>query len=135
MRPLLLALLLFGPALHAYDAPVGVTLAVKLGTVQLNSYDLLLTQKKGYVHVLFNAAPYLTDLTDAKAMQAAAHDIIANEAIVKFPTEKNFKIDVADVSASDDYGQPAWDKIKLIERFTATAKKSKVSVKKVKAAR
>ena len=132
----LAALLALAPNLHAYlGGPEGVTLSVKLGSKQVNSNDLAFTQKTGYVHVMFNATPYLAEIPGGKnGLKAVVTEMVKKEGLPKFPDEKLFKIDVADISVRDDYGLPVWDKVKLIERYTAKpGKKKSLLVEKVKA--
>jgi hypothetical protein len=133
---LLLALLALSPGLQAYlTGPEGVTLSVKAGGKQVNSNDLVVSQKEGYVYVMFNATPYLDGIPGGKAgLKALVTEMVKKEGLTRYPKEKLFKIDVADISARDDYGMPAWDKIKLIERYTAKAGKKGLMVEKVKAA-
>jgi hypothetical protein len=133
----LLALLALAPNLPAYlSGPEGVTLSVKLGDKQVNSNDLVFTQKEGYVHVMFNATPYLADIPGGKeGLKPVVTDMIKKEGLPHFPTEKLFKIDVADISARDDYGLPIWEKVKLLARFTAKTAKKGLVVEKVKASK
>jgi hypothetical protein len=132
---LLLALLALAPALPAYlSGPQGVTLSVKLGAQQVNSNDLTFTQRPGYVHVMFNATPYLADIPGGKdGLKPVVTELVKKEGLPNFPKEKLFKVDVADISARDDYGLPIWEKVKLIERFTAKVGKKGLSVAKAKA--
>jgi hypothetical protein len=139
MRPkkmFLLALLTLplASALRAdLSQPTGQTLTAKAGSKAISADDIAFTQKDTYVHLLVNASPYpaMTEKSCAQ-LPAILKSLIRSKGLADFPGAKFFKIDVADISARDDYGLPAWDKVKLIKRFSATVDKAGVHVKPVK---
>lgn len=129
---LLLGLSRLAPAY--LSGPESVSLSVKVGERAVRSDDFLLDQKNGYVHVLFNATPYLDSLPKGKdALAALVTQLLKSEALPQFPDAKLFKIDVADISARDDYGLPLWEKVRLIQRFTARPTKKGLMLKPVAA--
>ena len=132
---ILLVFLALSPALRAdLGQPTGLTLSVQAGDKAISADDISFTQKTGYVYLMFNAAPYPGALAKAHAaLPKIVQALVEKEGLKSFPGAKLFKVDVADVSARDDYGLPAWDKVKLIERFTVKAGKKGLQVAKVKA--
>jgi hypothetical protein len=139
MRPIyaiLLAVLALSVPLRAdLGQPTGLTLSVKAGDKAISSDDISFTQKSGYVHLMFNAQPYPAAIAKGRAqLPAIVKALVEKEGLKAFPGAKLFKVDIADISARDDYGLPAWDKIKLLERMTVKVGKKGLQVQRVKAA-
>lgn len=110
-------------------SPTGVTLSVKAGDKGISADDLALTQKTGYVHILFNASPY--PAADPAALPGILLALVKEAALPKFPKAAWFKIDVADVSARDDYGLPVWEKIKVLGRYSVKVGKKGLQIQSV----
>lgn len=113
--------------------PSGIDLGVKAGAKAVSSDDIAFTPKSGYIHMIFNAAPYpaVTGKNRA-ALSRVVLRLIETEGHRAYPDSNLFKVDVADVSVRDDYGLPAWDKIKLIQRFVVKATKKGFQIETVK---
>ena len=127
-------LLAFNMTLRAdLGNPSGMTLTVKAGEKAISADDIAFTQKLGYVHLMFNATPYPYVMGHSKTnLEKTVSALIKSEGLKQFPEAKVFKVDVADISARDDYGLPAWSKIKLIERLIVTVNKKSLKVQHVK---
>jgi hypothetical protein len=131
---LFLILAALTPSLRADLAhPDGLTVSAKAGDKFISTDDFAFTQKDGYVHLLLNASPYPAMTAKNADLVLVVKGLIKVKGLVDFPGSKLFKVDVADISARDDYGLPNWEKVKLLQRLTVTVGKKGLSVQKVKA--
>ena len=103
-------------------ADVTATASVQAGPLTLNLKDVIFTQKKGYVHVLLDAWPYAAQISaqGLSSLSSVAEALLSTEGMKRFPKEKNFKLDVVELSQRDDYGAPRWELVKLKERYKAS---------------
>jgi hypothetical protein len=107
---------------YADEKPAPVTFTA--GALHLCMDDVYFTQKKGYVHVLFDILPYAAQIraTHLTSLSTVAQALIKDQGLKQFSKEKKFKIDVVEILARDDYGAPRWDQIKLKESYLGEAK-------------
>jgi hypothetical protein len=117
---------------------VGATYEARTGTVQAGPLELSLdnvtfTQKKGYVHILFDVFPYAARIQalGLKSISPVAAALLTQECPRRFPAETKFKLDVIELSQRDDYGNPEWGKVIVKERYQGQRKGAKVKVSRI----
>lgn len=113
---------------RAEDKPAPVT--VTAGALQVCLDDAIFTQKKGYVHLMFDAFPYAAQIKAAHltSLSSVAQALVEGEGLKKFTAEKHYKIDVVEVLERDEYGLPRWDQVKLKEGFLGEVAGKKVTL-------
>ena len=132
---LCLAGLLPHPALADGGAAAPVSGTAKGASLQIKAANLSLTQKAGYVYVLFDAFPYRDalklDTPNPAPLEPVVKTIAAGPVLARWPATKLVKMDVVEFSEKDDYGAPRWDSIKRLGKFEVKIAKHKFSVKRL----
>lgn len=136
MRALTLILALFfaGSGLQAAQVGVGgdVSGTVKVGGLEVGRDQILVTPKKGYVHIIWDAYPSQAAIKAAGAafkLETAAKDLATGLGVSADPKAKFVKVDIAEFPVRDDYGAPRWDKLAFLGRYEVKLKGKKWSVK------
>jgi hypothetical protein len=119
----------------AEDSATPAAGAAKGAALQIKPADLSLTQKAGYVYVLFDAFPYRDalklDTPKPEPLEPVLRGLASGPVLSRWPATKLVKVDVVEFSERDDYGAPRWDSIKRLGKFEVRITKHKISVKRL----
>lgn len=128
-RILLLLAALAAPApLRPAGSALPATPTVKAGGADIVPADFIITRKKGYVHLLWDAFPYRGPA--APDVQAVVADLLAGPVAKKFPKAVKVKVDVVEFPDRDEYGAPRWESIRRVAAFQALKKGGKWKIGK-----
>jgi len=127
MRTLIFALLL-APALSraGHAAPISLTSTVKAGGMLIAKADFIITDKKSYAHLLWDAFPYREQLKgqdQAKVFNLVVMDLLSGPLAKKLRGADKAKIDIVEFTERDNYGLPKWDSVKKLQKMTASRDK------------
>ena len=127
MRALILALLLV-PALSraGHAAPISLTSTVKAGGMLIARADFIITDKKTYAHLLWDAYPCREQLKcqdQDKIFTLVVADLLAGPLAKKLPDALKAKVDIVEFTERDNYGLPKWDSVRKLQKMKATRDK------------
>jgi hypothetical protein len=88
---------------------------VRIGGLEVAQVDLLLTKKKGYYHLLWDAFPYKTALKGGDPAEKVP--ALLEWAFASKSDAKQLKLDIVEVPERDDYGAPRWETLKVIGQW------------------
>lgn len=134
MKPFLLVLLAAlvcpNPGRAMDPAARSDTPTVKAAGLMVRVDDLILSDKKAYAHMLWDAYPLrdtITAMAKARGMEPAAFrrlavkDLVAGPLKAKAPKAPKVKVDVVEFDQRDEYGMPQMASIKKLDHIEMDA--------------
>ena len=118
------ALLLCAPLSGAASRGMTGTAQVEGLDVQLK--DVIVTDKKAYAHLLWDAFPLRQSIAGAAKAQGKSDEQLRDAMVralaltavrARFPKALKVKIDVVEFSRRDEYGAPDWNSVKKLQHL------------------
>jgi hypothetical protein len=100
---------------------------LKISSLLVQEADLLVTPKNEYVHVIFDAYPYRSQIKKAGkgfAWRRAVKDLAETVVFKRNPQMSRAKIVIVEYSERDDYGAPVWETVQKLGEFEVRLQKN-----------
>jgi hypothetical protein len=121
---LLCLLVLTAPALAA-ESPLGISETVQAEGLSLSARDLVFTDKKSYLHLLWDTFPSKAAIEATAASRGLPASELRKKMAVALLEQKGqgrskaktAKVDVVEFPERDVYGDPVWGSVVKLDRF------------------